>query len=153
STWARVVDYSAWPPMPPGVHLLPVLLPKEPETGAFLVLGALKKAWLQSSPWLLVALLGLGRAAFRKGEARALALPILGVLGLFPFYGFRRIDGWCFNQRYLLELMPLAAVALAWALDGLELRWLAALAGAALAWLLLHFVMQRSPFAPARQLV
>src|SRR5262249_13868050 len=50
STWARVVDYSAWPPMPPGVHLLPVLLPQEAETGAFLLLGAQKKAWLLSSP-------------------------------------------------------------------------------------------------------
>ena len=39
----------------------------------------------------------------------------------FAFAGVRRHEGLSFNQRYLLELLPLAAVGFAWALDGLEL--------------------------------
>jgi hypothetical protein len=80
------------------------------------ILGAVKKSLLQSAPWILLALLVLagGWRAARTASPDLLAssLTVFGMLGLFAAYGLRQ-DGWSLNQRYLLELVPLLAVALA----------------------------------------
>lgn len=128
--WARVVDYSAHPPFtsPHGR----ATLPKDPDTGVFLVVGGLKKALLQSAPWIAIALVAFalvwsarGSARLGTGEQRALmkslAVPAFAVLALFTWAGLARHDGWSFNQRYLLELVPLFAVAVALVADGWEL--------------------------------
>jgi hypothetical protein len=49
------------------------------------------------------------------------------VFAAFAFASVGRHDGLSLNQRYFLETLPLAAVAFAWALDGVALdrRWLA----------------------------
>ena len=47
----------------------------------------------------------------------------------FAFAEVHRHEGLSFNQRYLLELLPLAAVGFAWALDGLKVRAQPVLAG------------------------
>jgi len=44
------------------------------------------------------------------------------VLLLFALSGTRRYDGWCHNPRYLLDLMPLDALALL--VEGAGLGWL-----------------------------
>lgn len=132
--WVRVVDYSAHPPLPLGLAKTHAYLSVDPSSGAWGIGDSLKKAWLQSSPWIGVALVALALAwlaardrdetpasAARRRELRALSLVIVPVLLAFAAAGFGRIDGQCFNQRYFLELVPLAAVALAWALEGHEL--------------------------------
>ena len=123
--WARVVDFSVRPPM-----LFP-WVSYDPVTGAHLMIGStLQKSLLQSSPWAILALILFTLAWlpwFRMPEARQrqtrlLSLVTLAVLAVFAFAGVSRIEGLSFNQRYLLELLPLAAVGFAWALDGLNVR-------------------------------
>jgi len=134
STYTRIVDQSPYPE-PPEPSAESRWRKKEPGSDAYMIGGALKKAWLQSSPWMLLALVGLGLAWRRGGgpEMRRISVLVAGVLGLFAFYGFRRYDGICFNERYLLELVPFMALALAWSLDGLDWSWRAAVAGALVA--------------------
>jgi hypothetical protein len=60
-------------------------------------------------------------SADRRRQLRLLSIALAGVLAVFSFAGIARHDGLAFNARYLLELLPLAAVAFAWALDGLSL--------------------------------
>jgi hypothetical protein len=51
-----------------------------------------------------------------------MGIVVAGILAVFSFAGLSRHDGLSFNQRYLLEVLPVAAVAFAWALDSLTLR-------------------------------
>ena len=134
STWGRVVDRSTWPAAGAPGSEIARLLPKDPHSGAFLVLGVVKKAWAQSCPWILLVLIVLALGWFtrlrwiegRTTEVRAAALVVFGVLGTFALFGYRT-EGWAFNQRYLLELTPIASVILAWVIERLELGlvWLA----------------------------
>lgn len=136
--WARVVDYSARPPLSGRgfegwfVH--------DATTGANLMLGvALKKALLQSAPWAALALMifvlvWLPRFRIPESQRRQLrlfSLVTFAILGVFAVSGMNRDDGLSFNQRYLLELVPLAAVAFAFSLDRLALQQRPFLAGAA----------------------
>lgn len=134
STWARVVDYSSWPPPLKSPHDLHRILVPDPRTGAQIFGGGLKKAWLQSSPWIVIALFELGRSWRRSASTplRSLSLVVFGVLLLFAWVGFSRTDSVCFNQRYLLELLPALAVAVAVAMEHRELRRGPALVGLAL---------------------
>jgi hypothetical protein len=136
--WARMVDYSARPPLT-GTHHASVLWPN-PESGAFVVVTAVKKAWLQSSPWIVVGLLvlllcwwpGLATRYWKpdtRRELRFLSLLVFPVLAMFAATGPTRTDGLCFNQRYFCELVPMVAIALAWGIDGLVGRPRALLAG------------------------
>jgi hypothetical protein len=63
------------------------------------------------------------------------------LLTVFALSGPARHEGASFNQRYLLELVPLMAIAVAWALDGVRFSaptfWTGGLLGALLAWVLL----------------
>ncbi len=139
----RVVDFSRRPDLPEYMRASHAYMAKEPTTGAFLIGDAMKKAWLQSSPWLAVPLAALAMACLgwarraplsrRRREMVALALPVGAVVGLFAVAGVARTDGLCFNQRYLMELGPLAAVGLAWALHGRALEPASFAAGAAAA--------------------
>jgi hypothetical protein len=127
--WARVVDYSARPQLVGSSHAS-FLFP-DPESGAFVLFGAVKKAWLQSSPWILVALVvlllvwlpaGRSRLALGAPMQRALrfvSLPVVLNVGMFSATGIYRTDGLCFNQRYFHEMVPLLAIALACAYAGL----------------------------------
>lgn len=137
----KVVDYSLHPAPRDPATAMPWEVPYAP-TGAFVYFGGLKKAWLQSSPWLLLALVSLvalsaGRGASeRRREARALLAVVGTVLAFFAAAGFSRIDGVCFNQRYFLELVPLAAVAFAWGAEGRSLAARPVVAGSLLGALL-----------------
>jgi hypothetical protein len=129
--WARIVDSSVHPPFPPGLHNLDVVMRKDPDCGAFVFLGVVHKALLQSAPWLALVLVTLAlvwllpgdRTPRRTQELRSASIVFAGVIGAFASFGFRRTDGVSFNERYLLELLPLGAVCAAWALEELPLRW------------------------------
>ncbi len=119
--FARVVDFSIQYPVPIGVAPMP-----PSDVGAYLLLDVVKKAWLQSAPWLIIPLLGLvlvvllirrpGRLAAPAQEREILFLGICmaAILGLFTVAGANRVDGLCFNQRYFMDIMPLAVICYAW---------------------------------------
>ena len=126
--WARLVDFSVRPPL-----LGPsfVWVRYDPDTGAHLIFGqTVQKAFLQSAPWAVLALMLLALAWLprfqmpqtRRRQLRLLSVIVGAVLAAFAFSGRYRHEGASYNQRYLLELVPLAAVAFAWALDGLRIR-------------------------------
>ncbi|MFN0253496.1 MAG: hypothetical protein ACKV2T_41895 [Kofleriaceae bacterium] len=133
STWSRVVDYSTWPTNPTGMIA--------DASGAMVLDGRFKKALLQSSPWaiipLLAMLLALRKREDESSELRrellAAGLVVAGTIGMFAIYGHRRDDGWSFNQRYFLELMPLLVAGLAISLTRVTLSWRALAVGAAVA--------------------
>jgi hypothetical protein len=166
----RLVDFTARPAFETGRdYAFSRLLPKDADTGAFLIPGGgLKKAWLQSSPWLLLAL-GLLLAAWvgwwlarrrraadrraappvaaaeagagRRREVLAISLAVGGLLGAFALQSPARTDGICYNQRYLLELVPALAVVLAWGLEASRPRWGWSLGGGVLGGLLAGLVL------------
>ncbi len=163
--WARVVDYGARPSLEGSDHA--AYMVRDPTAGAWLIASAVKKAWLQSAPWFVLALVACAGAwllmlrrrsagalttAAADGELRAIALILFPVVGMFSAAGVWRTDGLGFNQRYFLELVPLAAVAFAWSLDRLrpERPWLltGVLAGTAIAGL----ALLRPPGDPVRTL-
>lgn len=142
SFWSRVVDFSVHPPIPApgdvGLHWT-----VDPDLGVFVTLGAVKKALLQSAPWVALAfvlmLLAWRRSMPRDGarqESRALSLLVLMLLATFTVVGTGATDGLSFNARYLLELLPGAAIVVGWWADrsGTRLKpWLVgALGGTAL---------------------
>ena len=98
-----------------------------------------KKAWLQSAPWLalplalfVVAWLARRRLPAAAGrDLRVFSLIVAAVLVGLAVAGSRRTDGLCYNQRYFLELVPLAAVAFAWGADSILRRRRELLAGLA----------------------
>jgi hypothetical protein len=131
TAWFMFVDYSARPPLLSPQH---PYVRQDPWTGAHLIGGVVKKALLQSAPWAAVALLVLVAGALpgrwlgsARGEAerrasRLVILVVAGVGAAFAAAGSGRTDGLCFNQRYLLELMPLLAIAFALGLAPLVAR-------------------------------
>jgi hypothetical protein len=111
----------------------------EPVTGAHLMMGeTLQKAFLQSAPWAVLAFMLFALAWFprftvpdpRRRQLRMLSLMAVALVATFAFSGVHRHEGVSFNQRYLLELLPLAAVGFAWALDGFATRGRLLCAGA-----------------------
>lgn len=122
SFWTRVVDFSVHPPIGVATGDRPWMA--DPELGVFFAIGAVKKALLQSAPWAGLGLVLLAAAWWPRGEvdgqrreARALALVVGAVLLMFTVVGTGNHDGLCFNSRYLLELLPLAAISVAWWLE------------------------------------
>ena len=137
--WARIVDYSTIPPLTGTVH--ESFHTPHPESGAYVMVTAVKKAWLQSSPWMIVPLLilvlaWLPRPAFERiaggapqRQLRFLSVIVILTLGMFSASGVYRTDGLCFNQRYFCELVPLVGIAFAWSVEGIARRRTALLAG------------------------
>jgi hypothetical protein len=163
---ARVIDFGAQAPLQGHAAKMHFYMRRSAETGEYLISTAVKKAWLQSMPWAALALVvlvlsfksrpGSGEAGdlpSRPGSqdrARAFSLRLfaLGTLALLcavAVSGSSRVDGYCFNQRYLIDLLPLVAVALAIAFD--ELPWAprSLAAGAGCAVLLLWVTFSRDP--------
>lgn len=127
--WARVVDYSHRPEL---TERWADFATYDPDTGAHLVLGlVVKKALLQSAPWAVLGALMLFTAWLSSRQRgldpnggtflRVVSVPIACIVAVFALASVGRDDGLNFNQRYLMEVVPLAAVALGIAVDGL--RW------------------------------
>lgn len=156
--WARTVDFSVRPPLK-GRYISWVH--HDPQTGAHLMLGeTLQKAFLQSAPWAI-----LGFALFfaawvprfslpedQRRQLRMMSLIAAALLGALSLSGPTRHDGLAFNQRYLLELLPLAAAAFAFAMDRWPLR--PATVGAGVLWGVLPaiFFLSGMPEGPLRLL-
>jgi hypothetical protein len=134
--WARLVDFS----VRPEGHLLHThgYLHRDDASGAYLVGDALKKSLMQSSPWIGLAIVCLVAACLSRRhrspfapELRMIACCVFPILLVFAIAGPERTDGFCFNQRYLLELIPLLAVALAIGISRFNIHPIGALAGGA----------------------
>jgi hypothetical protein len=150
--WARLVDFSVRPPLV-GPDFTWVTY--QPVTGAHLMIGeTVQKAFLQSAPWAVLALVmftlaWVPRFAMPRGRRRQLqlmSLVTMAILLTFAFSGIQRHDGLVFNQRYLLELLPLAAIGFAWALDGLALSMRPLLVGVAWGALFVVVILRAIPF-------
>ena len=148
--FSKVVDFRAHPPIGTGQPNTWSWNPDD--NGAFLWSGTIKKAFLQSAPWIAVALALVFVAWFWRGlepekrrEGRAMSLLFAAVLGLFAFAGMKRHDGLCFNQRYFLELVPLAAIALGFAFDRFKLSLRPLAIGAGLAAILATVTLLLEP--------
>jgi 4-amino-4-deoxy-L-arabinose transferase-like glycosyltransferase len=137
SVWTRVVDYSAQPPF----HDRAQSYMRKIATGDIVVRwGVLKKSWLQGSPWVLVGFLAVLLAwvhkdfltAAARSHLRQILLPVAAMLAVFGFAGVYRHDGLAYNQRYLLELAPLMAIAAGVSIAQRPLRWTWIASGASL---------------------
>jgi hypothetical protein len=134
--WARLIDYSARPDIPSGYGKGWMF--RSIETGAWIVSGEVKKALLQSAPWIasamvLALLLLTTRHTERSARFALQSLLVAGsILGAFSLAGRGRDDGLCFNQRYLLEIVPFAAVLFGVLLSSLPFRRSFTLLGCAL---------------------
>lgn len=101
-----------------------------------------KRSLAASAPWTCLVLFGLlpwalaRRVGGARGrEAALVAAVVLPWLAVFSFFGLKRHDGLCFNQRYLLEVIPVFSVGLGLALHaGAAACPRALAAGAALGW-------------------
>jgi hypothetical protein len=122
--WARVVDFSMRPRI-----IEAVWDNYDPITGAHHIGSALQKALLQSSPWAIIGFALMAAAwlpswtlapAMRR-QLRFFSLVVTPVLLGFAASGVQRHEGVSFNQRYLLELVPLLAVSFAWSMDEIRL--------------------------------
>jgi hypothetical protein len=122
--WAKVVDFRGHPPFTD--PLKERLFRNDPATGVPIVGGGVvKKALLQSAPWIALALVMLLAGWRSNAGAAALPAPLLGtslwivvpVFGVIAAAGFGRSDGLAYNQRYLLELVPVFAVVAGLASD------------------------------------
>jgi hypothetical protein len=74
-----------------------------------------------------------------------MSLVSAAVLVTFALAGSRRHDGVSYNERYLLELLPLAAVGFAWAFEERRLLPFRVLIGAAVGLFLALLVMVATP--------
>jgi len=153
--WARVVDFSVRPPL-----LGFPWVTYDPVTGGHFMIGAtLQKSFLQSAPWAILAFIIFVWAwvprfsipESRRRQIQLLSLVTFTILLVFAFSGVRRHEGLSYNQRYLLELLPLAAVGFAWALDGLNVRVQTVLIGALAGILLVVLILWLTPMAGGPQ--
>jgi len=133
--WARIFDFSAFPL--PNDSYFSLFYTRDSVSNAVLVSGVVKKALLQSAPWMFVALLVLclvwtkrssGSTELRR-SVRIISFLVVPALLVLTFLAGGRTDGLSFNQRYFLELMPLAAVGLALSLDEFRPPVMYAMAG------------------------
>ena len=114
--WAKLFDFTYHKPVQ--------FMVREPGIGAFLLHRALKRALIQSCPWALTSMAAMAASWRRRAipmvgqrELRVMTLLIVPLLLVFALAGWKRTDGFCFNQRYFIDLLPMLAVALAWAAD------------------------------------
>ncbi len=136
SLGTRVVDFSWLPFTEMWAHMG---FQHDARTGAFIGVTAVRKALLQSAPWVALSLAGLAGAWWRgqpasdsrvRVELRALSLPVVAVFALFFAGGTGRHSGAVSNSRYLIELLPVAAATLPLVLpEALALKQLALGAG------------------------
>lgn len=158
--WARVVDYTARPPLT-GTLTESILAP-DPRSGAYVVATAVKKAWLQSAPWMVVPLVvlllaWLPASRFRRvsdsapqRQIRFLSLVVILTIGMFSSRGILNTSGLCFNQRYFCELVPLVAVVFAWSVQDVAPRSMPVLGGGLAGALLAFLALQPDPMDPLR---
>jgi hypothetical protein len=109
--WTLVVDLSALPTerAEPGMS--------RSAEGAVIYFGTLKKALLQSCPYLTVLIVLAARARSSRGQRNALALLLTAAALVAVFYARTSWHGGLsFNLRYLCSSLPFLAIAAGYAL-------------------------------------
>lgn len=142
-TWILVADLSLIDPSVGGIAIT------RGASGAIMYGGMVKKALLQSLPWLPVALLAIAGMPRDRASVFSHAAPILTVLAFLTVYGwFTWHGGYAFNLRYFVPLLPIFAIYGAMGIhlllqgdDSPKLRFAAALTAlvAGVAWLFMLF--------------
>lgn len=115
--WELVVDLRIRP-----LDRLEPALRRGPD-GGFVYFGSLKKALLQSCPWLLLAALPVVAAARREVPRRPvliLAAVPAALIGLYSFFAWD--GGLALNQRYFVPALPMLAILAATGLRSLLAR-------------------------------
>jgi hypothetical protein len=103
--WVLVADLSLIDPSAGGIAIT------RGPSGAIMYADTVKKALLQSLPWLPVAL--LAAVGIPRGRAAVFshAVPLLTVLAFVTVYGwFTWHGGYAFNLRYFVPLLPILAI-------------------------------------------
>ncbi len=126
--WSKVVDYSSYGPNTALIRA--GYYQWDESSGTILMNGIVKKSWIQSSPWIGLALVALIVSWFYRRsnltggikEINVLAIIIVPTLLMISAAGFDRTAGLNFNERYFLELLPLGAIAVSLFLDGTPLK-------------------------------
>ena len=126
--WSKVVDYPSYGSNT--AHIRNGHYQWDETSGTVLMNGVVKKSWIQSSPWIGLAIIALivswfvRRVNSSKGiqEIQVIGLIVVPTLFMFSAAGFDRTDGLSFNQRYFLELLPLCAIVLALYLDNAKVN-------------------------------
>ncbi|HEY6951802.1 MAG TPA: hypothetical protein VI758_05310 [Bacteroidota bacterium] len=155
--WSKVVDYSSYGQNTD--HIRSGHYQWNAASGTILMNGIMKKSWIQSSPWLGLALIGMVAAWFARRatlsmadlEIRTLGLIVVPTLLVFVAAGFNRTDGLSFNQRYFLELLPLTAIVLGLFIDRVTFKVLPAGIGFVAGMALVAAVLSLAP--PTAKLV
>jgi len=94
--------------------------------GGIIMLGAYKKALLQSLPWLPLLAVPLLAAVRRDRDAPALAILLVLPAVLVGYLVHARLylfSGLCLNIRFLLPALPFLSILAAWSLRDLSRRW------------------------------
>ena len=79
--------------------------------GSIMYAGTVKKALLQSLPWLPVALLAVTGIRRQRASVFSHAIPVLTVLAFLAVYGWQTWHGgYAFNLRYFVPLLPIFAI-------------------------------------------
>jgi len=157
SAIGRVVDFSIYPQN----ALWTDMGARYGQSGALLLLSAVKKALLQSAPWMLVitAAACLSWSGWSRREAkdssrttaRSIAFIIAGMVVLFGLAGTGRQEGWSHSQRYLFDLVPFAALMVAILVDRFGLHWKEVALGGGAGGLLAAIPLSFSPASLTRQ--
>lgn len=91
--------------------------------GSIIYFGSLKKALLQSCPWLpLIVLPLVGARGNRQLLDRLILWMTVPVAFAVPYSVFAWDAGLCLNQRYLVPALPVLAILGALGIDGLRAR-------------------------------
>lgn len=103
--WTLVADLSLINPAAGGIALT------RGPAGSILYEDTVKKALLQSLPWLPVALLAIAAIPRNRTAMLSNAIPLFTVLGFVTIYGwFTWHGGYAFNLRYFVPLLPIFAI-------------------------------------------
>ncbi|MBE9554600.1 MAG: hypothetical protein IMF05_14140, partial [Proteobacteria bacterium] len=103
--WILVADLSLIDPSAGGIAIT------RGPSGAIMYADTVKKALLQSLPWLPVALFAIVGIPRGRAAVFSHAIPILSVLAFVTVYGwFTWHGGYAFNLRYFVPLLPIFAI-------------------------------------------
>lgn len=104
-TWILVADLSQFGPEVGGIAVT------RGPAGSIMYADTVKKALLQSLPWLPVALLPVMGTLRERSKIILHAIPILTVLAFLVVYGWQAWHGgYAFNLRYFVPLLPIFAI-------------------------------------------
>jgi hypothetical protein len=104
-SWVLIADLSLNPE-----HVGGIAMTRGP-MGSIIYAGMIKKALIQSLPWLPVALLPLAVAMRARDKPMSHLVVLLAVAAFLAIYGrYAWHGGYAFNLRYFVPLLPLFAI-------------------------------------------